>query len=105
MKLYRYESKRYSMIVDAEMEIYSTSAARLVLDEYEVTSETPKGYWVSYCFPNAKDKWVSKTAKKRFAYPIKEDALKQYKIRKEAYVRHSLARLKRAEEDLGLVTK
>ncbi len=101
-KMYRYEDRRYSICVDPERELYSSSKATLECVEYYVTKETPKGYWIGW-FKGAKDRWVSKTSVKRFAHPTKAEALEGYRQRKMAFVRHSKARLKRAEEDLALV--
>ncbi len=103
-KLYRYEAGRYSVIIDAEMELFGTSKAKLECREYIVTAETPKGYWIGY-LEGAKFRWVSKTSHRRFAHPTKEEALEAYRQRKTAYVRHSKARLRTAEEDLSLVVE
>ena len=92
-KLYRYESYHNS----------GYSPATLKLEWYWVTAETPKGYWISYWSTKCKDKWVSKTARKRYAHPTEEEALKAYKYRKRAYVKHARANLRRALEDLNLV--
>lgn len=102
MKLYRYEAMRYATVIDAEYEVYGVSKARLELHEYQVAAETPKGYWISW-FGTAKDKWVSKSSKKRFAHPTAEEALEAFRHRKRAFVRHSEKRLQRAREDLELV--
>lgn len=100
--LYRYEAMRYSVTIDAEMELFGVSRARLELREYKVVAETPKGYWITYGF-GGKDKWVSKTSRKRYAHPTKAEASEAYKQRKLAFVRHAKAQLKRAEEDLSLL--
>jgi hypothetical protein len=45
---------------------------------YCLIKETPKGHWIQYGTRNnlkGPKKWVSKTSKKRFAYPTKEEAL------------------------------
>lgn len=99
-KLYRYESVRYSVTIDAEREIFGTSKAQLRLHEYEIHSETPKGYWIGLF--GSKDRWVSKTSRKRFAHPSKEEALEGYRQRKLSYVRHATSNLHRANEDLSL---
>lgn len=101
-KFYRYESKRYSIVIDADCDIYGVSPARLELSEYQLHSETPKGYWIG--FLGGKDVWVSKTARKRYAFPTKEEAMEYYKHRKMSYVKYAKAKLKRAEEDLALAT-
>ena len=67
------------------------------LDEYKIIKETEKGYWIElYSFSDAK-KWVSKTAKKRYAYPTKEEALFNFKKRTESAVKILSARLNEAK--------
>jgi len=52
---------------------------------YDMIRETPKGYWMSknqsLPFPDKKSRWVSKTARKRFAYPTKAEAMQNFKAR------------------------
>lgn len=99
-KLYRYESWRTSVTIDAEMEIFGTSGAQIKLVEYKVHSETPKGYWFGW--GGGKHFWTSKVAVRRKAYPTKEEALKSYMCRKRKYLEHSRRALKRAEEDVRI---
>jgi len=52
---------------------------RIRLSEFVLLKETPQGYWITYPDENlssdvAWKKWVSKTGKKRFAYPTKREA-------------------------------
>ena len=42
--------------------------------------ETPKGYWIEG------NKWISNYARKRSAYPTKEEAWESFKCRKERQV-------------------
>lgn len=99
-KLYRYEDRRYSICVDPELEIYDVTPLELTLIEFTVHSETPCGYWFGIF--GGKEQWVSKTSRKRYAYITKKKALKGYIERKKAFVRHSKARLDRAQEGLVL---
>jgi len=58
--------------------------------EFSLLKETPCGYWITdKKVPGKwsiswleKPKWVSKTSKKRFAYPTKEEALESLRRRK-----------------------
>jgi len=102
MKLYRYEAHRYSVCLDPERELYGSSDAKLECRSYPVSHVTKKGYWTGY--NGGKDRWVSATARKRFAHPTKEEALEGYRQRKKSFVRHASATLRRAEEDLALVS-
>lgn len=60
----------------------------IVLKTFFLVKETPKGYWIlenGWFF--ARQRWVSKTSKKRYAYPTKEQALTNFIKRKERYLR------------------
>ena len=80
MKFYRYESQEYaSMGIDGEYESSSVPHPRLELRTFEMVKETPKGYWISlYGLSYSKKRWISKTSRKRFAYPTEEEALRNF---------------------------
>ena len=81
MKFYRYYLQQY-----AETEHSIFPQTKLILDEFNLMKETAKGYWICQGDPNRLHgfkKWVSKTAKKRYAYPSKKDALVNYQKRTE----------------------
>ena len=83
MKLYRYHDTLY------------TTGTKVHLYEYNVVAETPKGYWIGMF--GAKDKWVSKTCKKRFAYPTKDEAWDSFQARKTRQIEileHQITRAK-----------
>jgi len=90
MKFYRYE---YCPIIGNEFPGSWLYVFRLI-------KETPKGYWISGSFGSNKH-WVSKTAKKRYAYPTKEEAAISFKRRSEAWVRLSEENLNRAKRALA----
>lgn len=75
MKFYRYYQ-------------YSTQGTiRVALSEFVMIKETPKGYWIAYKEINPSEKkWVSKKARKRFAYPTKEQALQSFICRKNRQI-------------------
>jgi hypothetical protein len=60
---------------------------KLELRTYDLLRETLKGYWIGYGSLGYSQyswkKWVSKTTKKRFAYPSEEEALINYIKRTE----------------------
>jgi len=77
---------------------YRTNVAfdvvEVCLEQFKVIKETPKGYWLTFPWSapfhgeyNWK-KWVSKTSRKRFAYPTKEEAWDSYCIRRKRRVMH-----------------
>lgn len=91
MELYRYERRSADYF-----------QPRISLEEFEVLSETPKGYWINiYHFFNDRKmgmKWVSKTGKKRFAYPTKEEALESFRARTSRCIKILTARLEDAKQ-------
>ena len=68
MKFYRYENNRYS------------DGVRVHLHEFDLIKETPKGYWI---YAWGSKKWVSNSARKRFAYPTEQEARVSFIKRKE----------------------
>lgn len=74
--------------------------ADLKLVDYNIMSETPKGYWI---FAEYRKKWVAKEGKKRYAYPTPEEAKENFKARTERCVKILESRLKEAKSYLNLV--
>jgi len=95
MEFYRYDLMQFaSMHDDYEYGGNKTSIPNpsLVLHTYNLQAETPKGYWIGYGHPNngynrGDSRWVSKTAKKRYAYPTKEEALHNFIKRTERRIK------------------
>jgi len=56
----------------------------LVLRTYPVVGRTAKGVWLDTGFGTRK--WVSSTARKRFAYPTEEQALQSFAARRSRYI-------------------
>jgi hypothetical protein len=78
MNFYRYETVQYASIGwNGEYTRSKFPNPKLELRTYDLTGETPKGCWIGY-IGSKKFKWVSKTSKKRYAYPSKEEALNGY---------------------------
>jgi len=87
-KFYRYEAVEYaSMGIDGEYERSSIPNLNIELRTYNLFRETPKGHWIGYDFLyqglRSHGKWVSKTAKKRYAYPTKQEAMVNFIKRNE----------------------
>ena len=84
---YRYEAVQYAVSNDEDHISPILPNPQLQLREYNLFKETLKGYWIGYGSfgPNMYSwkKWVSKTAKKRFAYPTQKEALVAYIKRTE----------------------
>lgn len=91
MEFYRYEER---LIYDIGLRIY--------LQTYILDRETEKGYWIISKYGGSR-RWVSKTAKKRFAYPTKELAKQSFEARKKRQVEILTARLKNAQLALDAI--
>lgn len=71
---------------------YDSHNQDIVLNEYQLIKETPKGYWINVYY-NEFNKWVSKTSIKRYAYPTKKEALNSFiqrKIRQQGILKNQL---------------
>ena len=88
MEFYRYIVREYGSVNDfGGFSSLRIPNAKLNLETYGMLRETPKGYWIGYLdFGDLGKRWVSKTSKKRFAYPTKEEALKNFIYRTERRV-------------------
>jgi len=90
MKFYRYTIVEYAELgLDGEYCSPSLPNPSIHLSEYEIYKETPKGYWLTLARINMRYKWVSKDARKRFAYPTKKEAMVNF--------------IKRTEKRLGIL--
>ena len=67
----------------------------LVLRVFNLVKETQCGYWIE--IELGKNKWVSKTSVKRFAYPTKREALNSFIARKKRQTELLRYQLKDAE--------
>ena len=65
----------------------------------KLVKETPCGYWIGgdYSYMGEGVRWVSKTSRKRYAYPTREEAWESYRARKERQVIILQAKLKKAK--------
>jgi len=85
--LYRYEKACFAEQIEGDYMGNDTNNVSVELYEYPVHSETPKGYWILWRGGKAK-KWTSKTAKTRFAYPTKKQAIHNYIRRTKSSIGH-----------------
>ena len=113
MKFYRYVSKSYASIDEfGDIARSAIPDVRVVLEEYELLKETPKGYWIGFQslftsqrseewreehLKNCWKKWVSKNGRKRFAYPTKEEAMNNYVLRTKKRISILKSQLRHAE--------
>lgn len=69
-----------------------------LLEKFTVIKETPKGVWLATEWsPDYPFKWVSKTSRKRFAYPTLEEAQYSYRVRQAWRLKHARNALKYAD--------
>lgn len=90
MILYRFE------------DFLDTFGVRVRERHFKMIKGTPCGYWIRLFHSSDDKKWVSKTAKKRFAYPSREDAITSFKARKKRQVKILEEQLSRAKRALAL---
>ena len=94
--LWRCEDKVYSVVIDAEAEIFGTSTPRLEMWWHPVARWTPKGAWVS-------GKFVLLTAEKKWACRTEEEAIESLRQRRLKQARILRKRLEQAEFVLKLI--
>jgi len=86
--------------------LYTDDRVSVQASEYYVMKCTPKGAWVSFYDTDVFEKdmchLVLNSAKKKYAYPTKEEALTAFKFRKKRQIKILNAQLKRAELALNL---
>lgn len=112
MEFYRYEIEsrsHYGYDMDGN---YTSSklppTITLELHEYVLYKETPKGYWI--CLEFWKNgghgkRWISKTSRKRYAYPTKEEAMNNFLKRTEKRIKILKTQLYASEYGLHLANK
>lgn len=77
----------------------SSFAYELTYDVYDMVKETPKGYWIIFNqFKDFNDikklqRFILKNSKKKYAYPTKQEALRNFIIRKKSYMKNLEANL------------
>lgn len=107
MKFYRYDTVQYARM-DSEYGLsYTASNTTLTCTQLNLIKETPKGYWIGYGFNipgnlRSEAKWVSKTSRKRYAYPTKREAIESFIARKRLQKRILKDRLEFCLESLEL---
>lgn len=89
MTLYRIESRTYASLYDDDYRNMSYSY-EIVVEAFEVQAETPKGYWIRVY---GDKKWVSKTSRKRYAYPTELEAYRAFIARRRCANRIMKARM------------
>jgi len=103
---YRYQDVSYSIIVDAERELFG-SKLDLREERYEIVKRTPKGFWISLWDGADKSDWrfVLRTARKQYAHETPKDALLSLIARKKRQQRILKAQLQQCGEAEQLARK
>lgn len=115
MEFYRYEIRQYSNYgydIDGNyVPSILPPKTELELSVYKLYKETPKGYWIGIGNYHPKSplrhscRWVSKTSKKRYAYPTKAEALNNFIKRTERRLDYIKRDLDACEDGLILAKK
>lgn len=107
MKFYRYEIATH--VSGGQDDYYSKpwSTHSLKLIEMELHKETSKGYWIGHGVPGqgfvSKSQWISKTGKKRYAYPTKEEAIHNFICRTEMRLKILQSQIDKCKSGLHLI--
>jgi hypothetical protein len=103
MNFYRYETVQYASLgMDGDYTSSKIPNPKLELRTYDLIKETTKGFWIGYGEIMHYKRWISKTAKKRFAYPTKEEALNGYITRTKKRMEIMEYQLSSCKMGLGL---
>ena len=107
MEFYRYETyQTASLDHDGEFVKPLFPNPILSLITFRLVKETNCGYWIalgSASGLSSKPFWVSKTSKKRYAYPTKSEALENLKKRTERHMKIIKSKVEYCEAVLVLV--
>ena len=79
-------------------DVLHTERVHIYEYQFRVIKETPCGFWID-AFSD-KNKWVSKVAKKRFAYPTRLEASVNFIARKNRQIRILNHQIERAKDAL-----
>jgi hypothetical protein len=103
VKFYRYEDRLLNW--DYNLDIPTVQINEIT---FRLVRKTPKGYWIienslrlnHLVIAEELTHWVSKTAKKRYAYPTRKKAMENFKTRKGRQIKILKNKLAQAEEAL-----
>jgi hypothetical protein len=99
MEFYRYTDVSYE------------NGPKIELSTFKMIKETPCGWWIlqhwdsEWYVPNENKRWVSKTARKRYAYPTKKEAMTSFEARKIRHLSILKAQALYVENVLDLIEK
>lgn len=96
--LWRCQAQRYSIVVDADADIYGVTPPELQMWWYKVRKRTPKGAWIQ-------DRFVLLTANKRYACNTEQEAIDSFRARKLRQIKILEGQLRYAQQELDLLTE
>ncbi len=108
MEFYRYVIKQISgggYEDDHSGYVKFPSNTELKLETYNLHKETLKGYWIGFGEIDklhSKPIWISKTSRKRFAYPTKKEALNNLIKRTEIRIGYLSGEINMCKNGLNL---
>lgn len=88
---WRVEAKSYSIVIDAERELYGSTRPRLEAQWFEVLKTTPKGVQIA-------GRFCLRDARKRFACPTLHEAIESFVARKDRQIKILSAQLAGAQD-------
>lgn len=86
-KLYRHELQ----FPDVDEYGSEVEELKIILHEFDVVRKTKRGVWIRGFIKN---KWVSNSSRKRFAYPTINESLNYFIQRKKSHANHLSYRLR-----------
>ena len=98
---YRYSDVQYASSID-EYES-GTSRLEVILEEFPIIKETPKGFWIEYYLNDSNKKFIRNDARKQFAHRDTKSAKQSFIFRKHAQIRILSKQLGRAEKALNMM--
>lgn len=92
---WRVEARSYSVVIDAERELYGSTGPLLEARWFEVIKTTPKGVWIA-------GRFCLRDARKRFACPTLHEAIESFVARKDRQIKilsNQLASAQKARDE------
>lgn len=107
--LYRYDGHAFShggCDINGDY-IHSHSSYKVLLHEYDIIKETPKGFWIDYYsnYSHGNKKFVRKEGIKKYASQTKEGAKKDFIARRNKQISILESRLERSKLELEIAKK
>lgn len=105
---YRFEDVQYASLVDEFDNPVGTGRLDVVMRQYKVIKLTPKGVWLCEVigdFMSPDQRFVRRTARKRFACPTIEEATESFIARKQRQAKILTSQARRALRAIDIIKK